>query len=138
MLLGLNKVRPKVISPAIKAGLGDRYTRHELASIERFGTLAELREGSVFLTEGSLGRQAVIIIDGTAAVSRSGEIIATVGPGDVVGERSLLLNQPRNASLIATSALSIAVFTRPEFDSLRYACPRFDARMADLLDQRTA
>ena len=135
-MLGLKKVRPKTISSTVKTALGDRYSDHELESIERFGTLANLNEGSVFLTEGALGRQAVIIIEGTAAVSRDGEIIATVGPGDIVGERSLLLNQPRNASLVATTPLSIAVFTRAEFDSLRYACPRFDGRMADLLDSR--
>ncbi|MGH1493493.1 MAG: Crp/Fnr family transcriptional regulator [Acidimicrobiales bacterium] len=135
-MFGLRNASKTPISPQLlKAGKG-AYNRHELALIQRLGTTIHIEAGSTFVTEGASGQEVLMILEGTAAVSRDGETIANVGPGDIVGEQSVLLEQPRNASLIATTPVVATVFTAREFRDLLHQSPRLDLQIKDLLAKR--
>ena len=49
--------------------------------------------------QGQTGREAFVIVDGSATVKRNGKKVATLGPGAVVGELSLLDHGPRTATV---------------------------------------
>ena len=55
---------------------------------------------------------------------RDGEEIATFGPGDFFGEMALLVHGHRTATVTATSALSVRVFHKTEFDELLERLPK--------------
>ncbi|MEM7274776.1 MAG: cyclic nucleotide-binding domain-containing protein [Actinomycetota bacterium] len=131
-MIGTSRFRKTPVAAEIEAALGDRYDREQLATIDRFSTTIDLPAGEVFVTEGQVGQEVILILDGTAVVCRNGETIASVGAGDLVGERAVLRNQPRNASLIATTALTIAVFSAREFHSVLAAAPSLAADVAAL------
>jgi Cyclic nucleotide-binding domain len=57
--------------------------------------------GAWLMREGESGNEYLLIESGEAEVSRFGEVIATLGPGDGVGEIALLRAVPRTASVRA-------------------------------------
>ena len=56
-----------------------------------------------------------IILDGTATVTRDGQVVATLGPGDHFGEISLLDGDVRTASVIAETDMTLLEITQKVF-----------------------
>jgi CRP-like cAMP-binding protein len=69
-------------------------------------------------TEGRVGYEFYVIIDGKAAVSREGKQINLLGPGDSFGELSLLDRAPRNATVTAETDIDALVLGQREFSAL--------------------
>ena len=60
-------------------------------------------EGSVLCREGETADRWWIVVDGLAEVTVGGLYVATIGPGESIGELALLDAQPRNATVTAAS-----------------------------------
>jgi len=90
----------------------------ELARVDRLITIFDLNAGRALTTEGTTARQAFIIVSGCAEVTIAGRRVATVGPGEVVGEMALLDGQPRTATVTALEAMRVMVFDPRSFISL--------------------
>lgn len=60
-------------------------------------------EGETIVREGSTGARLYVIIDGAATVSKAGTELARLYPGDAFGEMSLVDQELRSASVIATN-----------------------------------
>ena len=84
---------------------------------------------TVLMNEGSSGREAMLITSGTATVRRGGRLIASVGPGDILGEMALLANQNRTATVTAETNLVVEVLNRREFLSLLDEVPAIAKKM---------
>lgn len=129
--------RPKsTVNPLAAAALDGSFSEHEVEVLSSLGTMVHLDAGAVLTVEGQIGREALVIVEGSAAVSRGDEIIATVGRGDIVGEGSLVLETPRNASVVATTPVTAFVLNPREFASLLHRCPRLDQVVQGLADAR--
>lgn len=135
-MIGLAPFKKNAITPRLVTKIGDKFTRSELGLVERFGTSTTIPSGDVFVAQGTVGREVILIVDGSAMVSRDGEEVAVVGPGDFVGERALLLNAPRNASLIATTDLEVQVYNVREFHSLLAGSASLATKLRALVDSR--
>jgi CRP/FNR family transcriptional regulator, cyclic AMP receptor protein len=64
-----------------------------------------------------------VIESGDAEVRRDGDVIATLGGGDVVGEIGLLVTGTRTASVVATSPMTIAAMFTREFKQIEKRMP---------------
>ena len=76
--------------------------------------------GEMILREGDIGSEAYLVERGRLDVRRrspAGEdlSIATLGPGDWVGEMSLLLDEPRSATVVALSDAQLRRITPQSF-----------------------
>lgn len=91
-------VRPKDLRK-----LGERMEER------RFG------EGETIASEGKSGLGFFVIEDGSATVSREGEVIRELGPGDYFGEIALIDSGPRSATVVATTELRCRGMTSWEF-----------------------
>ena len=89
----------------------------ELRQVARRSTKVNLEEGKVFVRQGSVGREFFVILDGRAEVTREGKPVAELGPGDFVGELSLLDPAPRDATVTALTPMTVMVLTPPEFEA---------------------
>ena len=113
---------PKRVIDALQANFND----HELVELSKLGTPIEVDAGMKLTVEGTIGKEALILVDGIAEVVRNGETVATLRGGDVVGEIALLTGEPRNATVQATTAVSLYAMSAREFASLLSRCPRLD------------
>jgi CRP/FNR family cyclic AMP-dependent transcriptional regulator len=89
------------------ADLSDRHLRR----VARLAILAEFRENTSVVREGSRAHSFFVILDGRARVERGGVVTAGLVAGDAFGEMALLDGEPRSASVIAetdVTALRIA------------------------------
>ncbi len=143
--MSLRPLKKFTASPELEAAIGHCYSSDELSLIDRLGTTTRIPAGQRFVTEGAFGREAVIILDGTASILHSdidGDTdgntveIATAGPGDMVGEVALLHGQRRNATVVATTDLRVVVFNVREFRSLLDQAPRISSEASVLAEQR--
>lgn len=112
-------------------------TKRALTVADSLLTPVSFADGDVLCHEGHFGRQAFIIISGTAAVSRGNEVLATVGPGDLVGELALLGDGRRTASVTAIEPVEAYVMSAQEFNSM-LALPGVSDRIREVAHQRQA
>ncbi|HYZ99829.1 MAG TPA: cyclic nucleotide-binding domain-containing protein [Acidimicrobiales bacterium] len=93
-------------------------TTRELRAIAKATVELNIDEGREFVTQGDVGREAFVIVEGQAEVRRGGQKIGGLGPGDCVGEMALLDHGPRTASVIAATPLTVLVLSPREFSGL--------------------
>ncbi|MBI2767114.1 MAG: Crp/Fnr family transcriptional regulator [Chloroflexi bacterium] len=126
-----------------------REDRQALASRAR---LRSYTAGTTIFREGESGDSMHVVVEGRVRISISSgsgdeATVASVGPGDCVGELSLLDGRPRSASAIASTATKTFVVTRDVFvewvaerpgaalallETLSLRLRRMDEAMADL------
>ncbi|MCX6516124.1 MAG: cyclic nucleotide-binding domain-containing protein [Actinobacteria bacterium] len=83
----------------------------ELALVVKNSTERALKAGTIIMDQGQTGREAYVILEGSATIKRNGKKIGTAKAGTVVGELSLLDNGPRTASVIADSDVTLLVIS---------------------------
>jgi CRP/FNR family cyclic AMP-dependent transcriptional regulator len=100
-------------------------TKKQLSQIDRLTDRVEAVPGQVLLREGAIGREAYVIISGSATVTRRGRLITTLGPGDHFGEFAAIETGRRDATLTAISNMSALVICPREFTTLVADIPGF-------------
>jgi CRP-like cAMP-binding protein len=93
-------------------------SRRELEAIDRASTEMSFPAGHVLCREGEPGRELMLVLEGSARVEKQGQAVATLGPGEFVGELSLLDLGPRTASVVADGAMRALVLTPSELSTL--------------------
>ncbi len=86
--------------------------------------LRHLPAGTVVMREGEVGDAAWFVIEGLLQVERGGVIVDRIGPGECFGERALLLNAPRTATIVAQTAVVAHRVDAREFTAWTDAHPR--------------
>jgi CRP/FNR family cyclic AMP-dependent transcriptional regulator len=105
--------------------LFESCTKKELADVAAVALEAERVQGSFLTREGRDGGLLFVIVEGQARVSRNGRRIGTLGPGDVVGELSLIDGHARSASVEATTDVVLLEITSDDFRKLVRRSPKF-------------
>jgi CRP/FNR family cyclic AMP-dependent transcriptional regulator len=82
--------------------------------------------------QGDSGDSFLILRDGTASVIVDGREVRQLGPGDFLGEISLIDGGPRTATVRATSPVSALVIGREDFATMleRHPAVRLELLMA--------
>jgi CRP/FNR family transcriptional regulator, cyclic AMP receptor protein len=111
-------------------------TKKELQAVARSGDELVLPAGKVLCQQGTLGREAFVIIAGTAEVRRNDKKVATVGPGTCVGELALLDHGPRTATVVAESEVTALVIGVREFASIIDEVPSISHKLLRALAGR--
>lgn len=93
-------------------------SKKELRTVSRLMTQIDVKEGRALTREGEVGREFMIIVEGTAVVRRNGRKIAELGAGDFLGELAVLSGAPRTADVIASTDMVLETLNRREFMSL--------------------
>jgi CRP-like cAMP-binding protein len=90
-------------------------TRKELERIARSGDEVTMTAGTLLLDQGQTGVEAFVILDGAVTVKRNNRKMATLGPGAIVGELSLLDHGPRTATAVCDTDCSLFVISQRHF-----------------------
>jgi CRP/FNR family cyclic AMP-dependent transcriptional regulator len=90
----------------------------DLQLVAQAGDEIQAEPGQELVTQGRVGREFFLILDGEATVRREGEVLARLGPGQYFGELSLLHRGPRSATVTADTAMALFVLGQREFAGL--------------------
>ena len=116
--------------------LFSQCSRRELRTIADLCIGANKEEGSALTTQGSVGRDCFVIVEGEAAVQIDGRIVAAVGPGDCVGELALLDGGRRTATVVARTPMRLYTLRTAEFRALLETSPEVSRKIMISLAQR--
>ncbi len=119
--------------------------KRQLTAVAKLIDHVSFEPGAVLVKEFEVGRRLIIIRSGTAQVIRQGFItadgpdkgvepgpgrrLATVGPGDVVGELSLIDGRPTSASVVADTEMDTLVLYGTRFHKLVNSMPQLSPRL---------
>jgi len=100
----------------------------DLTDEERTEVAARLRDvtveaGEALTVQGDNAYHLYVVQSGEAEVRRDGEVVRTVGPGDVLGEIGLLATGTRTASVVATSPMRLGAIFLSDFKQLERRVP---------------
>lgn len=119
-------------------------TKRQLVAVAKVVDHDSFGPGAVLVKELDVGRRLIIIRQGTAEVRRQGVVardgakgiahhggrrLATVGPGDVIGELSLIDGKPTSASVVAETQLDALVIYVTRFKKLLGSMPQLYPRL---------
>jgi CRP-like cAMP-binding protein len=121
-----------------KVPLFSRLDKHGLQDVAHIADELDLPAGKEMATEGDRGREFFVLLDGEAEVTRGGERINTMKPGDFFGEIALVTKMPRTASVTATTDVNVLVITERDFDALLRKSPDVGRSVAHALAERVA
>ena len=110
----------------------------KLRTISSLMTRVDLASGTVITKEGRPGSQFLVLLEGVVAIGACDRVIATRGPGDFLGEISLLGARVQTATALATTPVTAAVFSKPDFWSLLGEVPAAGEVLRSAMSERLA
>jgi CRP/FNR family cyclic AMP-dependent transcriptional regulator len=110
----------------------------DLTVITTFATSDEVPEGAVIVREGDYANEFMAIEEGSARVTRDGEQVGELGPGDIFGEIGLIERQKRTATVEATSRVKLIKIEHWELQRMKKKLPHVYEKIARLADERGA
>ena len=106
-----------------KVSLFSSCSNKDLEKIAKAGYEVVISAGTMVVDQGQTGREAFVLLKGSATVRRNGKKVATLGPGAVIGELSLLDHGPRTATVTADTDCTMLVISQRQFLGVIDAIP---------------
>jgi CRP-like cAMP-binding protein len=112
-------------------------SKRELAAIARLAHELDLPEGHVLIKEDArVAYSFFVLVDGGAEVRREGRRVATLGPGDFLGELALILQRPRTATVTLTARSRLLAISAHNFQPLLEHQPGIRLKLLEALAER--
>jgi CRP/FNR family cyclic AMP-dependent transcriptional regulator len=108
----------------------------DLSVITTFATTEEVPEGKTIVREGDYANAFMAIEEGTARVTRDGQEVGQLGPGDIFGEIGVLEKERRTATVDATSRVRLIKIEHWELQRMKKKLPEVYERIANLAAER--
>jgi CRP-like cAMP-binding protein len=118
----------------ILSGLG----ADDLDAIASVASEIEVDAGRVLTAEGDFGHAIFAIEQGMAEVSRDGDVLRALGPGDVFGEVAVLASGRRTADVVSTTPMSLIAIFKRDVWALERRSPEAAERLRALVAERLA
>jgi CRP-like cAMP-binding protein len=101
---------------------------------------SEYDRDAVLMREGEPGDSLVVIASGSVSVTVGGrsQTVATLGPGDIVGEMSLLAGAPRSATVVALRPVIAYRIGKDQLQTILDHSPSLYERFAEMVEKRKA
>jgi CRP-like cAMP-binding protein len=124
-----------------KLNLFSNFNESELQLILTNLKSYNFKENEILTKEGEGGDQMFILLEGNVNVFKfneskeKNENVAILGPGDVFGERTLLLGEPRSATIMTKGEGSILIMAQAEFEKLLTQSQSFKKKIKKMVDE---
>ncbi len=104
-------------------------SRKDLKRLAAKGRVVHLPSQWSLMSETTPADKAYVILSGTCEVRHQGKVLATIGPGDIVGEVGILEKKLRTAAVVSMSELEVVHFTREDLAALVEEIPALGAAL---------
>jgi CRP/FNR family cyclic AMP-dependent transcriptional regulator len=108
----------------------------ELAQIAPFSQEVLVDEGKLLVREGDFSYEFMAIEEGQAEVTRGGEHVADLGPGDFFGEIGLLEKTLRTATVTAKTPMRLITLTGWDLRRVERTAPQAIEHVRSVLEER--
>jgi CRP/FNR family transcriptional regulator, cyclic AMP receptor protein len=119
-----------------KLPLFGELDHHDLSHVAGWVKEQRFAEGDVLIEEGGMPTDVFMLESGTVDVTHEEKLIATLGPGDVVGEIALLDPQRRTATVTATSVVRAVALSVEDFASMDTEMPEITKQLREIAERR--
>ncbi|HWJ64128.1 MAG TPA: cyclic nucleotide-binding domain-containing protein [Acidimicrobiales bacterium] len=99
------------------------FSHRDLRKVAKQAEEIQVHAGDHLCEEGEHGEWCFILVDVGAKVSVAGQSVATLAPGEICGELSLLDGGPRAATVTVDGDGSVLIVSRSAFLELLEAVP---------------
>jgi NTE family protein len=129
-----------LVSPARQLGLLSGLAPEKLQAIERVVREVRLPAGATLFEAGDVGDALFLVRSGLVEIRGAGPSrsarLTTIGPGETVGEQSLLTGRPRSATAVAQTSVTLWRLDHIDFLELLATTPQVGANVARILSER--
>ena len=119
-----------------KIDLFTSLSDEELDRLAKVAGEVSIDAGDELLQAGTPPYQLFAIEEGSVEVRRNGETLATIGQGEVVGERGIVTRGLRNATAVATGPVRAIFLTEDQMRALRREHPEVGERLLSIIEER--
>jgi CRP-like cAMP-binding protein len=112
----MGRIPDEVLDHFRRVPLFSHVSRKGLEAIVSAADELDERAGTVLIGEGDLRRELFVLLDGSATVTRQGEELRTLGPGDFFGEIALLSGGARTATVKAATDVRVMMLAPQQFE----------------------
>jgi CRP/FNR family transcriptional regulator, cyclic AMP receptor protein len=109
---------------------------HDLSQLMRWVREVEVADGDLLFEQGSMPHDLFVIEEGSVEVVRDGRSVATLGVGEIVGERALLKLQRRWASVIAVGHVRAVALSADGLAEMSEQMPELADRLRETVARR--
>jgi CRP/FNR family transcriptional regulator, cyclic AMP receptor protein len=107
-----------------------------LADIATFAQEVSVPAGEQLVREGDYSYELMAIEEGAVEVTRGGEHVADLGPGDFFGEVGLLEKDRRNATVVAKEPTRLVTLTGWDLKRMERSSPEAVEQIRSVIEQR--
>jgi CRP/FNR family transcriptional regulator, cyclic AMP receptor protein len=119
-----------------KVPLFSELSGRDLSELSGLVDEIEVPAGRVLCQQGTIGEEFFVIVDGSVRVERDGRELSTLGPGQFLGEVSLIDEGPRVATATTTTDARLLVIAHRQFHSLMDRYPSIETCVLRSLAKR--
>ena len=116
--------------------LFEGLSNSELQQLGGWSDEVDIPAGKHLADQGDFAYEFFIIESGTADVIQNDQHIATLGPGDFFGEIGLVQSARRNATVVATSPMTLIIMARREFSAMKSNLPHIAEAITKKIEER--
>jgi CRP/FNR family cyclic AMP-dependent transcriptional regulator len=106
-----------------------KLNKRQLTELAKHSQSVSLKAGAVLAEQGTQGWEFFFIMEGKAKVLKNGKAIRQMTSGGFFGEISLIDREPRTASVIAETDVTLLVVDTRSFDHLLETIPGLQKRV---------
>lgn len=111
-------------------------TDGERKQVAQWADEIDVREGEHLVHQGAFAHEFFVILEGSADVTRNGEHLTELGPGDFFGEIALLEEERRTASVTAKSPMKVVVMFGRDFRNMDEHMPHVAEQIKKAIQER--
>jgi CRP/FNR family transcriptional regulator, cyclic AMP receptor protein len=119
-----------------QVNLFQHFNKKQLERVAAAGDHITVPAGKVLFHQDQSGSDAFIVLTGDVQIERNGKKVALLGPGQLIGELSLLDQGVRTATVTCATDCDILVLSRPRFMALIDDLPALQRPLLASLAQR--
>ena len=113
-----------------------KFSEEEVHEISPFASETSVPAGKALVREGDYAYEFIAIEEGEAEVTRGGQHVADLGPGDFFGEIGLLERALRTATVTAKTPMRLITLDGWDMRRMEKAMPEAVERLRQTIEER--
>jgi CRP-like cAMP-binding protein len=114
------------------ASLSDRERRQ----VAHWADEVDIGQGQRLVNQGAFAHEFFVILEGEAEVTREGQHLTDLGPGDFFGEIALETADRRTATVTAKSPMTVVVMFGRDFHQMESSMPQVADQIKKAIEER--